>query len=329
MSDYLNLIVYYLRRNDHWLRSATCWGKSRYVRISSPIFLVGNQGDGLTLVSRMLRRNPLVVSITGNNLYWSGADEMQNVMRCRLPISLRLGGRLFCKDYYHPRFSPPRSWSYGSDDLIRLYRKTEQDYDAHAADTLRTIIREALCRFGRADGNSRFIDKSQVFSVKMSYVDALLKDSSPRFLLITRNPYATCYRAALGAAGDMRRYAKRMSLDERLEICVQHWSNVMKAILEDRDKVSNFGWVRFEDVLREPRKYIAKICEYVELDFREEMIPHKGDKIPFGSKYRDRWYPLRTDVNEPYLQKIPSRYVAVIRERCGEMAADFGYYPPE
>ena len=102
----------------------------------------------------------------------------------------------------------------------------------------------------------------------------------------------------------------------------------MKAVLEDRDKVSHFTWVRFEDILRNPEKSIRRLTEFVGLDFVEDMIPAPHHKMPLGSKYRDRWYPLRQDVNEPYLQALPEKYLRQIENRCGEIAAEFGYYPP-
>jgi len=56
--------------------------------IDRPIFLLGVQGGGLTLVARMLRRHPYAVSVTGNSTYWAGPDEMQNVMGPYLPGEL-------------------------------------------------------------------------------------------------------------------------------------------------------------------------------------------------------------------------------------------------
>jgi hypothetical protein len=275
----------------------------------------------------MLRRHPQIVSVSGNHEYWSGADEMQNVMRSRLPRSLRQGGRFLFRDYPHRRFIPPRSWSYGSNDLIGCYRKTATDYDDGAAKTLQRIIREAICRFGKGENGKRFVDKSQIFSVKMSYIDALLKDTGPYFVLITRNPYATCYRAATGEAGDMRRYAEYMTLDERFAVCVQHWSNVMRRVWEDKDKVSHFTWMRFEDILREPRESLLELCAFLDLPFEEAMVPKAEDSLPFGSKYSRRWYPLRPDVNQKYLDEIPDGYVKAVTEECGAMAEVFGYTP--
>ncbi len=184
-----------------------------------------------------------------------------------------------------------------------------------------------LRRFLQTDVR-RFVDKSQVFSVKMSFMDALLKNTNPYFVLVTRNPYAAIYRAATGKAGDMRRYAKYMSLDERVEVCIQHWLNTMKSVMEDKDKVSNFTWIHFEDMLRKPKGILLKLTQFLGLPFIEDMIPAPHHKIPLGSKYRDCWYPLRPDVNVRYLREIPEKYLRQIEESCGAIAAEFGYHPP-
>lgn len=323
-----NFLYYQWRRSNWVLLLQRLYSNYIECAIRDPIFLLGNQGGGLTLISRMLRRQDGVVSVTGGREYWAGADEMQNVMRCRLPRTLRLGGRFWCRDYPHERFSPPRSWSYAADDLIDAYRNTQADYTEESARKLRFLIQEALHRFGDGESDKRFVDKSQVFTVKMSYVNALLKDTNPYFVLITRNPYAACYRAAKGKAGDMKRYASFLSLDERMEVCVQHWSNAMRCALEDRDKVSNFKAMRFEDFLREPRASLMTLCEFLDLPFLEDMIPSEHHQLPLGSKYRDRWYPLRTDVNKPYLEEIPDKYIAMVEKRCQPIAEHFGYSSP-
>jgi hypothetical protein len=322
--------LYYQWKRNNWLLYLPRFLQSyEKVQIDRPIFLIGNQGGGLTLVARMLRRHRLVISITGSHKYWTGADEMQKVMMCRLPVSLRLGGRYICRDFPHEKYTPPRSWSYASDDLISRYRETAASYDRKAAERLRFIIREALYRHGKGEPGKRFLDKSQVFGVKMSYVDALLKDVNPHFVLVVRNPYAACYRAALGKAGDMKRYAKYMSLDERVDVCAQHWANVMRCVLEDREKVSHLKSVRFEDILQRPREMLIELCAFLGLSFVEEMVPSEHDVVPFGSRYPERWYPLRPDINEAYLAKVSTEHVRVIAERCGHLATHFGYSMPE
>lgn len=324
----MNRVCYHVRRAKCAIDLRGLFDELRSVCIDAPIFFVGNQGGGLTLISRMIRRHPDIVSVTGNNRYWAGADEMQRVLAWRLPRELRLSGRILRSDPSHPRFTPPRSWSYASDDLVDEYHLTEDDYTESAADQFQFLIREALARHGRKGQASRFIDKSQVFTLKIRYVSALLEDATPFFVLITRNPYAACYRAAIGKAGDMERYAEFMELDERVEVCSQHWANTMQYALRDGREVENFRWFRFEDILRNPQSQIKELCQFLELDFRNDLLPAPHHELPLGSRYRNRWYPLRPDVNEKYLEEVPPYLLEKIEHRCRDVADHFGYSRP-
>jgi len=71
----LNLLWYLWKRNNWMLNPRSWFGRFEEAEIDRPIFLLGVQGGGLTLLSRMLRRHPQVVSVSGNHRYWSGADE--------------------------------------------------------------------------------------------------------------------------------------------------------------------------------------------------------------------------------------------------------------
>ena len=320
--------AWYAWKRNNWMVDPRCLvAHVRPVTIDRPIFLVGNQGDGLTLISRMLRRHPEVVSLSGNHRYWVGADEIHRAFLGRLPPSLVNGNRRLGRAPHHEVLTPPRSWSYGADDLIGRYRRTAADYDERAARKLRSVLRESLYRHGRPQGG-RFTDKSQTFAVKMSFIDALLRDTNPHFVLITRDPYATCYRNAKGGSGDMRRYAETMDLDERFEICLQHWRNTLRCVEEDKDRVCAFTRMRFEDLFVDPRGFLDRLCNFLGLTFDDRMVPAPGDRVPFGNRFTSRWYPLRPDVNDRYLAELPAHFEKEIVERIGDLAATLGYLPP-
>lgn len=323
----INRLIY-LSRTFSWLLDPRFHlSKYNQIPIYRPIFLIGNQGGGLTLLSRMLRRHPGIVSVTGNQMYWSGADEMQNVFGPILPRALT-GIRY--KAPPHPILTPPRSWSYASDELIESYRMTEQDATPEIACQLRRVIQYCVGRHGlSASEPTRFIDKSQVLTVRVSLVHELLKTHSPIFVLVTRNPYVACYRAAIGKAGDMRRYSSRLSFEKRLGLCAEHWSNAMAAALKDRDRLGcSMLIVQFEDLLRRPYENLERICKFAGLSFDDRMLPHDGDSVPLGSRYLDRWYPLRTDVNESYMSQLTPEIVDLIAVQCAALAEELGYKKP-
>jgi len=325
----LNKIYYYWKRNNWLIDPRTYLRNYDNIPINKPIFLLGVQCGGLTLVSRMLRRHPSVVSVTGNYKYWSGADEMHTVLGPILPAELT-GCRYKVPNNGHPIFTPPRSWTYACDELLPFYRKTEKDSTPELERKFKRIIRMIIGKYAINKRYARFIDKSQVYTVRVSLINKLLEKHNPKFILITINPYTTCYKAATETAGDMKRLKNRLSLEKRLEICAQHWANSMKCALEDKEKNKNIDMlvIRFEDILKSPVKNLKKICEFVELDFSEDMVPQPYHKIPFGSRFPERWYPLRPDLEQKYLKKLGQKEIEIISKYCKNLALQFGYDVP-
>jgi hypothetical protein len=321
MFEYLNYGYYILRRNS-WMVDPRFYAK-RFIdqEIEGPVFFLGTHGGGLTLVSRMIRRHERIVSVTGNNNYWSGADEMQVVFGPTLPFELSGIKHHLPKDNFHNGHT---SWVYASKPLLEKYRNTEKDADLKNEKCLKGIIRYCLFRFGEKESNNIFVDKSQVLSVKLSFINELLRECNPKFVLVTRNPYASCYRAPVKSEG-IRRLEGNFSRKELLEYASQHWGNTMSIALEDGRNMGNFVTVKFEDVLSRPREKIKKISRFIGIKFTDRMIPSEDDRVPFGSKYRDRWYPLREGVNKKYYRKIGRMDADIIERHCFPVAEELGY----
>ena len=96
--------------------------------------------------------------------------------------------------------------------------------------------------------------------------------------------------------------------------------------LEDHDE--DMLVVRFEDLLQEPERVLREICKYVELDFYKGMLPAPHHRIPFGSRFRDRWYPLSLDRALHYIEKASPEELEIVHRHCGELAKELGYVLP-
>lgn len=316
-----NRLVYLSKRNN-WMLDPRYFLNHNDVSIQKPIFLLGNQGGGLTLISRILRRNRNVVSVTGNSTYWSGADEMQNVFGPVLPKELN---GVKYKVPKHDYLTPPRSWSYASDELIEHYRATEKKYSIEIEKKIKHIIKYLIYRYGKTS-IPRFIDKSQVFTVKLGLLNTIFKNNNPKFILITRNPLIECPRAAMGRAGDMKRYSKFLKWQERLSLATQHWKNSIYAILEDIDDIGiDVLIIKFEDAVADINITMEKICDHCELDFNIDMLPSEKHKIPLGSMYRDRWFPIKTDINSKYDDLFDTESIEFVHKNCEELMSVLGY----
>jgi hypothetical protein len=292
------------------------------VEIDRPIFLLGTQGGGLTLLSRILRRLPNVVSATGNHRYWAGYDELQDVLYDALPPQLRLHALRL------PGSTPElRGWIYASELFFDQYHEDASSASAELEAEFKRMLR-GLIRMNRPRGVSsglRFLDKSQSFAVRVGLVAELLRDCQPRFVLVTRDPFAMCWRAVQKVAGMVR-----LDLEERekVRLAAQHWKNTMETALNECGDAP-LAWWRFEDFLAGPERVIREICAFAELDFDPAILPGPEDRIPFGSMYdafdRSKWYPIRPPVNRPYLETIPAWAVEEVASSCGELVAKFGY----
>lgn len=321
----LNKWCYVYKRNSWMLDLSRYWRDFQDVVIDRPIFLLGTQGGGLTLVSRMLRRHEQIVSVTGDHEYWAGADEMQNVYWPILPETLT-GLR-----YHVPRdetFRTPRGWVYATEHLLPAYRNTRDHVTAGEREQFRRLLRWTIKRHAKGKTAVRFTDKSQLYTVKVSYLNGLLEDCDPKFLLITRNPYAMCYRSTDGTRS-LRMLQGTYDFNQRLELAAQHWANSVACAQEDGKRVKSFMVVRFEDVLRNPEQELRKICEFVELDFSDDLLPHADHKVPFGSMRRNRWYPLKPEINARHLQAMSGEHVEIVARWCGTYADMLGYEKPD
>jgi len=314
--------AYYHYRVNRWRWHPRFRDNDPSVRIDRPIFLLGTQGGGLTLTARILRRHPQVVSVTGDRRHWAGADEMQNVLEGALPEALSW------RTMELPGLGSGRnSWLYACDDGLPHYRGDESGASDEVRDEFRSILRRVIRLNAPRSGEGpyRFLDKSQSYTVRIGLIQQILADCGPKFVLLTRNPYAMCWRA-------VRRVKDLVVMDkpleEKFEIAVQHWANSMDAALAYEGR-ADLAWWRFEDLLVSPERVLAEICRFVELPYLPEILPSADDHIPFGSASdafdRSKWYPLRPGLNDRYLAEIPEWAAKVVSRRCAPLLERFGY----
>jgi hypothetical protein len=57
------------------------------------------------------------------------------------------------------------------------------------------VIQKISLAYADDPDDCRFVDISQLYTVQIPYVAMMLEGCDPRFILASRNPYATCARA--------------------------------------------------------------------------------------------------------------------------------------
>jgi len=227
----------------------------------------------------------------------------------------------------HPYVESSAAWVYASDELIDKYRQTTDDATEDLHETLRHTIKWLIYRHAKSQDCARFTDKSQVYTVRASFISELLRGNSPRFVLVVRDPYALAYRAPEKAAA-LRQLPDTFSREDKMVIAAQHWRNSIASALEDAKQISHVKVVKFEDVLLDTKETLKRICDAVDLEYKDQMVPKKHHNVPFGSRYRDRWFPIRPDVNKKYFKKMNKNDAEIIKCVCGKVAEKMGYEAP-
>lgn len=319
----LNSAYYYYRRNTWRWKSAFRTGAK--CLIDRPVYLIGTQNGGLTLLARILHRHAQVVSATGDHRSWAGDDELQNVLEPILPEDFgwrRIDIEGFCASGH--------SWLYGTDEFLPYYRRRASDANPALGARYRKLL-EGVIRLHSGGRSVRFVDKSQSLTLRVGLVHASLRDCDPRFVLVSRNPYSVVWSQAQRNA-DLAELG--LDIETRVKLCAQHWRNTFEAALEDAETSADVKlshW-RFEALLAEPERVTREICEFADLAWDSAILPGARDKIPFGSMHdawtRRKWYPLRPNANKRWLDELPAWALSQIQETCGPLADRLGYAPP-
>jgi hypothetical protein len=266
-----------------------------------------------------------VICVTGNSSYWTGADEFANVYGAILPDELA-GLRFKCPP--HPVLKGPRSWSYACNDLLEAYRKRACDRTEELKDALTRVIQFSAGRFARDKEDYRFVDKSQTATVRVGLYQSVLARHNPKFVLVGREPYVSVLRAAMGKAGDMRKYKEKGVLNraQRIRICSEHLGNSIRSVFQDAEELGiNIHITRFEDLLLRPEQTVRAACDFLNLEFNPDMLPREEHRLPLGSRFLNRWYPLRTSVNEQYEKMLGDEVIECVNQHCEDVIPRLGY----
>jgi hypothetical protein len=325
--------ILYRLVNKYW-RTKISWTPRRIfislnkISINKPIFLLGTQGGGLTIISRLIRLHPDVVYITGNNKFWGGNDELHTEPRFKKTSDtwiLRGPGfrNLLGNEFFHPMFGFSRSWVYASEELLPYFRKTQNDWTPEIEDEIVSIIKKCIRAYAKNIASARFQDMSQTFSLKVPLLRRIFPDA--KFILIIRNPYAMCWREITTRKHKYRFYGTPPDEKTALKLVSEHWNNTFETALKDLNDNNCEYIIKFEDFVQSPEKYVYDILNFCELNTSRYSLPGNDFTIPFGTKVTHKWWPIKTNVNDRYLADIPDWGKTMIENHCFRLIKQFNY----
>jgi amino acid adenylation domain-containing protein len=142
--------------------------------------------------------------------------------------------------------------------------------DAFEKDNL--TVKEFYRQLQLRMGDRLLVDKTANYSLSL---EALKRAEdyfdSPRYIHLTRNPYAAIHSYEKAKLDQVFRYKHPFSLRELAElvwlISEENIIRFLKQVPKERQY-----FVRFEDLVANPRDVVSSICEFLSIPFREEML---------------------------------------------------------
>ena len=98
--------------------------------------------------------------------------------------------------------------------------------------------------------------------------------------------------------------------------------------MKDLDDYEHKIFVRYEDLVEQPESLLKQITAAVDLEFDPDMVPRAHHTLPLGSGERHKWFPIRPDTNERYLEQLDVTGAKIIEEQVGPVASQMGYRSP-
>jgi len=119
----------------------------------------------------------------------------------------------------------------------------------------------------------------------------------------------------------------RMSAIERLKLTCQHWRNTVAALVREQGS-KDVMVVKIEGFLQSPADSLQEICDFLHLPYSEDYLPAARHSLPLGTRRRERWFPLKTDINSRYTAQLDAQATDLIEELTYPYATQLGYVRP-
>lgn len=240
-------------------------------------------------------------------------------------------------------------WTYGWDETAEDLHQTEKDVKPEEREQFLTFMEKVKEIIGASD-NMRWFDKSNPYVLKTRYIQEIISPADVYFIYLIRNPFLLCYKPLIyNLYNRLGLYVKNPKTEYDVAICdfyrpsdqrrttqlrikdsadvvrkaCEHVSNNYRIFMQDSRRLKHTKVVRFEDLILDTRDTLKGVCDFLGLDFEENMMPH-----PISDTHQSRFYPLRKETVAD--DGIKNHYAnpeldGIIADKCADIIDKFDY----
>jgi hypothetical protein len=187
--------------------------------------------------------------------------------------------------------------------------------------TYADAVRATYALYAEAHGKTRYGDKTPPFLMHMDRLAELFEEA--RFVHLVRDGRSVALSLRDWEAGP-----------DSIAGAADYWASRVKLGREAGARLgeARYREFRYEDLVDEPERTVLSMCDFIELDFRPEMLEYRREevaKIPVGERHSQGGEGL--SVNPPkkgvrdWRSEMTSKEQALFEAIAGDELDAFGY----
>lgn len=275
-------------------------------------FLIGCERSGTTLARAMLDAHP-DLAIPAESYFVVKLCEQRERYERNGTVDLEL---LLADLESHPPFA---KWGLAADDVLRALKLAEPG-------DLSEAIRVLFALQAKARGKTRYGDKTPAYVVHISLLASMFPEA--RFVHLIRD--------GRDVANSIRDVARLGDPDDREFLhfaeAAQHWK---RRVSEGRHQgallgPSRYRELHYEALVSDPEAELASVCDFVQLEFRPEMLDHtkRSRQIALGFEdpriQNNLHRPVTSNIRD-WRRDLSPRDLAVFDLIAGDLLEELGY----
>ena len=245
------------------------------------VFIVGSYNSGTTLLHEILSLHPQISALPDEGVMLSD----------QLPRPEDFKWRRMWQSCEHEMLIP-------SDKEFRIARDTKMQWSHFTKKNAEIIL-----------------EKSVANSARMLFLERNFQPAY--FIHILRNGYAVAegiWRKAEVMTGnpfiDSKQYPIRY--------CIEQWKRTLEVVHRDKDQLSNFKEIRYEELTVEPTKVIDQLCEFLTIERVEDNLLQRSFSIHEKKSQI-------MNMNQKSIDNLTAEQINVINSIAGELLTKFNY----
>ena len=269
----------------------------------SPVFIIGAQRSGTTLLRLMLNAHP-EIAIPEEGGFWKPLLRI-----CESNVERQIEGRELQRYIEYIDKDPQfRLWGMEADDLFEDVREK--------AVTLAELMSFVYVRYAEQQGKSIWGDKTPSFFRMIDILNKLFPNA--RFVHIVRD------------GRDLYLSWRRIDPTKRnISVTALEWAYKVRQAQQAMKKMMPEKWleVRYEDLVRDPKGKLMEVCGFLSIDYKPGMLEYWKTSDSFIGKHHSKliFKPVSSESVGKWKRKLSKKENRKFELVAGRMLASRGY----